>query len=61
MKQVKMDGFTLQLDEQGKVLWATYTGFEIMYLYVKNSQGFLADSSGLDSIPSERTLPPGNA
>ena len=40
MKQVKMDGFTLYLDEQGKVLWATYPGFELMYLYVKNSQGF---------------------
>lgn len=40
MRQAKMDGFTLHLDDQGKVLWVTHPGCTWMYIYVKNRQGF---------------------
>lgn len=40
MKQVKMDGYTLYVDEQGKVPWATYPGEGLMFLYAKDRQGY---------------------
>ena len=53
MKQVKMDGFTLCMDEQGKVLCAAYPGHGTLYPYVKIRWGFWQIDQSL-SVPQVR-------
>lgn len=47
MKTAKMDGFTLCLNEQGKVKWATYPEHGTLYPYVKIRWGVWQIAQGL--------------